>query len=129
MQSAIIKTGMESRELGKEGERKASEILEEKGYRIVELNWRKPFGEIDIVAKAGDKTLVFVEVKTMRNFSEGIRPEDQMSPSKLIKFHRASEAYARLHPELVDECRGWRCDCICLTRIGNDWLEHHYENV
>ena len=48
--------------IGKQGEEAAREYLRQRGYSIVERNWRCPFGEIDIVARDGD-TLVFVEVK------------------------------------------------------------------
>ncbi len=45
------------------GENAAAEFLKKKGYVILERNFRKGYGEIDIIAvKKG--TLVFVEVKT-----------------------------------------------------------------
>src|SRR3954469_19291604 len=51
------------RVLGALGERVAAEHLERAGYRIVERNYRTRYGELDIVA-AGDRCLVFCEVKT-----------------------------------------------------------------
>lgn len=50
------------KELGREGEQSALEYLEGKGYKILERNYRTPFGEIDIVAEEKD-VIVFVEVK------------------------------------------------------------------
>ena len=50
-------------ELGIEGEEIACHYLEEKGYVILERNWRSGKHEIDIVVSK-DKELVFVEVKT-----------------------------------------------------------------
>ena len=68
-------------ELGREGEDFAAEYLKRKGYGVIERNKREKWGELDIVVMAPDKTLVFVEVKTMR---PGIlKPEDQMSGAKM----------------------------------------------
>lgn len=53
-------------ELGKLGEELAVKYLIEKGYKILERNWRNRHKEIDIVAMDGDE-LVIVEVKTRRN--------------------------------------------------------------
>ncbi len=116
-------------ELGKEGEEKAAQFLRNKGYRIVERNWRQPYGEIDLVALAPDGTLVLVEVKTLHFTGAGLSPENQMTLDKMRKFKRAAEAYANGHPELVCENTGWRCDMVALTKAGEDFLIKHYENV
>ncbi len=50
------------REIGTEGEDRATTSLKKEGYRIIEKNFRSPFGELDIVAEEGGY-LVFVEVK------------------------------------------------------------------
>lgn len=52
-----------SPKLGTRGEALACTLLKEKGYKIIERNFKTPIGEIDIVAREG-QTLVFVEVKT-----------------------------------------------------------------
>ena len=49
---------------GERGEQLAADFLTEKAYRIVERNYRAGKGEIDLIAWAHDKLLVFVEVKT-----------------------------------------------------------------
>ena len=51
--------------IGNLGEDLACEYLVEKGYNILRRNVRSRRGELDIVAKSSDQTLVFVEVKTM----------------------------------------------------------------
>jgi putative endonuclease len=52
-----------SYELGKQGEKQAIAFLQEKGYSILDVNWRFQHKEIDIVAQYEDE-LHFVEVKT-----------------------------------------------------------------
>ncbi|MEM9920515.1 MAG: YraN family protein [Bacteroidota bacterium] len=50
-------------ELGQTGEVLARRYLEEKGYKVLECNWRYRRAEIDLICWDGS-ILVFVEVKT-----------------------------------------------------------------
>ena len=113
--------------LGAEGEKFAVQYLEEKKYKIIGRNVRQSWGELDIVARAPDKTLVLVEVKTMSGGA--LRPEDQMSAAKMKKFSRAASLYAGHHKELVNDKRGWRLDVIAITKVGEVFTANHYENV
>ena len=70
---------------GKEGEKIAAAYLKKNGYEIIEINFRCPIGEIDIVAKE-ENDLVFVEVKTRKSIelgypeqAVGIRKQKKMS--------------------------------------------------
>ncbi|PIW74862.1 MAG: YraN family protein, partial [Candidatus Portnoybacteria bacterium CG_4_8_14_3_um_filter_44_15] len=58
----------EKRKTGDLGEGIAAKYLENNGYKIIERNYRKNWGEIDIVARKDD-CLIFVEVKTMQKTS------------------------------------------------------------
>ncbi len=58
------------RRAGAEHEKMAGAYLEERGYRILEYNYRCKKGEIDIVAKDGEY-LVFCEVKYRRGEEKG----------------------------------------------------------
>jgi putative endonuclease len=125
-------------ELGKLGEDKACEYLVNKNFRVIERNFRKPWGELDIIALSPDKTLVFLEVKTMTNpGSTGITPENQITASKIKKFKRTASLYAGDRPELIKDGRGWRLDLIAivvsgiepLTKTGEDFVIKHYENI
>ncbi len=70
-------------ETGKQGETAAAEFLEQKGWRIVERNWRSGRAEIDIIAWAGEKLLVFVEVKTRSGAHSGFGgPEESVDAQK-----------------------------------------------
>ena len=70
-------------DIGVQGENKANDYLLEKGYKILERNWRSGKAEIDIIAKEKD-ILIFIEVKTRTNTIFG-EPEDFVD-SKKIKF-------------------------------------------
>jgi putative endonuclease len=107
--------------LGAWGEEEACVYLVQKHFEILGRNIREPWGELDIVAKSPDRTLVFVEVKTMRDRGPGhLVPEDQMGGGKLDRFRRAAALYAGNHPEHVDPRRGWRLDVLALT-VPSDW--------
>lgn len=54
------------KEIGDIGERAAACFLKKNKYKILCRNYRKPYGEIDIIAKRGD-CIFFVEVKTRKN--------------------------------------------------------------
>ncbi len=114
-------------ELGREGEGFAAEFLKGGGYKIIERNKREKWGELDIVAMAPDKTLVFVEVKTM--MPGMLKPEDQMSASKIKKFRRTAELYAGFHQELIDDKKGWRLDLIALVKNNGGFEIRHYQNI
>lgn len=66
--------------LGNKGEELASDFLIEKGYKIIDRNFRAANGEIDIIA-IDKKEIVFVEVKTRRNMLYG-EAIDAITPIK-----------------------------------------------
>ncbi|MDE7329748.1 MAG: YraN family protein [Clostridia bacterium] len=59
----MTESGKHNKDLGKKGEAKARRYLFFKGWKILESNYRTPFGEIDIIARKGD-VIAFIEVKT-----------------------------------------------------------------
>jgi putative endonuclease len=69
------------RALGRRGEQLAAGHLERLGYEILARNVRTRAGEIDLIA-LGERTLVFVEVKTRRVHSPAprVRPEQEPLP-------------------------------------------------
>lgn len=118
--------------IGKAGEEISCKFLVNNGYKIIERNYRQPWGEIDIVAMARDKTLVFVEVKTIfqkEGENSAISPEDNLSKNKKTKLERVCQGYALRHPELIKENRGWRIDLLALTVNNKNCLIRHYENI
>jgi putative endonuclease len=88
------------RQTGNAGEDVACQFLVGKGFAILERNYLRPWGEIDIVAEKGG-TVRFVEVKAVSRESlpdisrenGGYRPEEQVHPAKLRKVARTAEMY------------------------------------
>lgn len=88
--------------VGELGESLACRFLENKGYLIIDRNWRTWWGEIDVVAKRKDKVL-FVEVKTSAQDSlddfekNDYRPEEKIDERKIKRLYRTIEMYCSKH--------------------------------
>ncbi len=109
----------EKQKIGQIGEDCACEYLEKNGYKIIDRNYLKKWGEIDIVAQKGRK-IHFVEVKSVsRSLStqaglssvthvtdekekDGYRAEDNMHPWKLQRLSRVIQSYL-LDKNISDE--------------------------
>ena len=89
--------------LGKLAEDYAVKLLIQKGYKIIDRNFRSRFGEIDIVS-IKENALVFVEVKARWSNKFG-SPEEAVTPSKLWKIRQTAEYYSILHPDLPKSLR------------------------
>lgn len=84
---------------GSLGEDIAAKFLEKKGYSVIEKNYRKPWGEIDIIAFKG-KTVHFIEVKAVSRYLDSnisreidYRPEEMATNSKIRKVARTAVLY------------------------------------
>lgn len=71
--------------IGNTGEDLATSYLEEKGYKILDRNFRYRKGEIDIIAYEKGY-IVFIEVKTRRNNKYGL-------PREAVDFHKQKQIY------------------------------------
>lgn len=113
-----------NKELGRLGEQVAAEYLDYAGFRVVEMNWRCPLGEVDIVAVDDDDggDLVIVEVKTRRGHGSG-HPLEAVTPDKVARLRRLAVEWARQHP---DTGRRLRIDVVGITvwRDGTETIEH-----
>jgi putative endonuclease len=104
--------------LGRTGERLAADALMNKGYRILERNFRCRHGEIDLVAE-DEHDLIFVEVKARRGTSYGL-PEDALTFFKRRKLLELASYYLDLHtcPD-----RSWRIDVVAVQFSSGGKLE------
>jgi putative endonuclease len=86
------------RKRGDLGESVACSYLEGRGFQVLERNYLKPWGEIDIVA-VKDGVFRFVEVKTISRVKgtggsrENMSAEDHIHPAKLKKLARTVDLY------------------------------------
>jgi putative endonuclease len=72
--------------IGRYGEDRAAIYLQDRGYEIIERNWRSRSGEIDLIARENDR-FVFIEVKT-RNGSGYGHPFEAITPEKVSRMRR-----------------------------------------
>ena len=107
-------------ETGEIGENIATNFLIKKGFNLLCRNYRKKWGEIDIIVEK-DKVLHFVEVKTVSRKSYGgkfeqeinnYRPEDNMHPWKIKRLQRAVQTY--LLEKYKKEEPLWQFDLTCV---------------
>lgn len=89
--------------LGKQGEIFAREYLTEKGYHILEENFRTKFGEIDLIGRHGDE-LVFFEVKARRSTDYGL-PCEAVNWKKQETIRRVANYYLMTTGNLQKSCR------------------------
>jgi putative endonuclease len=91
------------------GEELAKHLLNERGYSIIERNYRTREGEIDLVATKDD-FLVFVEVRTKRSRLFGT-PEESITVKKMEHLRAAANKYRDTHDNLPSS---WRIDVVCI---------------
>lgn len=113
-----------TKETGDTAEHIAQGYLLEKGYKILDTNWRIGHLELDIVAQDGEE-LVVVEVKS-REGEPFAHPTDAISEKKMKKLITAAEAWIQYHNWNKDA----RFDLILVTILGtNDFELEHYDNA
>lgn len=119
----------ERTQFGNLAENLARRYLESKGYEIIERNYRKPWGEIDIIVFKDD-VCVFVEVKAnSREFIGNFNPELRVDSKKLGKIIKTAELY--MANEAVRISHDWQVDVISVTFIESEKKAKikHFKNV
>ncbi|MDO8510062.1 MAG: YraN family protein [bacterium] len=130
----------DKQKIGAIGEDTACRFLVKRGFKLLCRNYRKKWGEIDVIAENG-KTLHFIEVKTVSRSnvtretgSEAIegddyRPEDNIHPWKLERLGRAINSY--LVEKDIDEDAEWQLDGVTVyLDIANKTAKVEYlENL
>jgi putative endonuclease len=100
-------------DLGNWGEQKASAFLLEKGFEIIEKNYRHRHAEIDLIVRK-DKMLIFVEVKTRTGNAFGM-PEEFVNVTKARLIMAAAEHY--IYDK--DWCFDIRFDIVSILILPN----------
>lgn len=137
---------MDRRELGFLAENIAARYLEEGGYEVLDKNYRKPWGEIDIVATKNG-AMIFVEVKANRQEVAGFNPEIRADWNKMRKIKRTAALYMEYEVGSTSPVRSregsqrasasygmdreWQIDVIAVTFDLNNKKARlkHFKNV
>lgn len=109
---------------GAVGENIAVKELVKKEYIILQTNYRRATGEIDIIAKKEEYT-VFVEVKLRKNISNGL-PKEAVDSRKQKKIIEVANQYIQEN-ELFDN--DFRFDVIEIMIQGKNVVLNHIENA
>lgn len=77
---------------GAAAEELAAAALIEKGYRVLDRNWRCRFGELDIVAETGG-TLVVIEVRSRSGTTSFGTPSESVNARKVMQVRKTAQQY------------------------------------
>jgi putative endonuclease len=113
---------MSSTDTGHKAERAAANYLEMRGFKLLELNWRRPHTEVDIIASK-DRVVYFVEVKYRRSDKQG-GGFDYVTSSKLHRMRRGAESW------VVETKYFGAYQLAAIEVAGRDFVvEHFIDNV
>ena len=77
--------------LGAKGEKAVATYLKKLGMKILERNFRTPFGEADLIVQDGDE-IAFVEVKTRTGDGYGT-PSEAVTVEKRKRYRLIAKTY------------------------------------
>ncbi|MFC5532429.1 YraN family protein [Cohnella yongneupensis] len=97
---------------GRIGEEAAADYLAEKGYRVLERNWRCRIGEIDLVAD-DNGTLVFVEVRSRTNPTRFGTAIEAITERKRRQVREVAAYYLAQRKHFATP--SVRCDVVAVT--------------
>jgi len=108
----------DKQKIGEIGENVAVKFLVKRGFSILDRNYTKKWGEIDVVAEKSGR-IYFIEVKsvsreTLNNVPhetlDEYKPEDNMHPWKLKRLSRTIQTY--LLSKNISEEKEWQVDLL-----------------
>ncbi len=100
---------------GAYGEDRAADLLRSRGLEVIDRNWRFGRGELDLVCRDRDGTVVFVEVKSSRGRWAG-DPGEWITPAKQRQVAKIALAWLVKHESTHKMVR---FDAV-LLRMGQD---------
>jgi putative endonuclease len=115
-------------ERGNAAELRAQRHLEARGLVLVARHYRiargpsRPAGEVDLIMREGDGTLVFVEVRARRSSSHG-GAAASVNSVKQGRIQRAAEHYLRKLKQLPP-CR---FDVVAIDGEAIEWLQAAFD--
>ena len=110
--------------VGKLGEELAKKYYQNSGYKIIETNTHKRFGEIDIVAQSNGQT-IFCEVKTRSSdrFGSAVESLTRIKKKRILRMVR----YYCLKNKISDE--NIRADFIAIQLSSNTAELKHFKSI
>lgn len=104
---------------GRFGESLVEKYLKKRKFKIIEKNYTIFNTETDIIAKK-DNILVFIEVKSRKNYDFGI-PSEAVDKNKIKKLKKNAEIFLTKYGEYYE---GVRFDVIEVNLIENKVTNH-----
>lgn len=114
---------MSTRSLGAEKEALAKQFLINKGYLIIESNFRTKTGEIDLIAKENEY-LVFIEVKYRSSTLKG-HPLEAVDARKINRIVQTARYY--IHRMGYSEYTPVRFDVVVLLDENIELIRNAFE--
>ena len=110
--------------LGKAGEQVAEQYLKNKGYKLIERNYRCAAGELDLIV-LDRRVVVFVEVKTRSGHGYGspLEAVEFRKQRKMIQVAQCFLSEKKLHQ------RDARFDVVGISWPGREPVVEHIENA
>jgi len=108
---------------GEEGEQLAADHLIQKGFTVLERNYRHKKSEIDLIVRRGN-WLVFVEVKTRTSDAYGY-PEEFVDFRKKKKIFEGADYYMYI----TDWSGNVRYDIVAVSLANGEPVIHHLEDA
>ena len=105
------------------------DYLRKRNYHILAKNYRKPWGEIDLIAEK-DGVIVFCEVKTNgQDQGAGFAPELRVNSKKARHILRTAKIFLASHYAGME--KEWRLDIISVTlnRAKQQAVIRHFKNA
>lgn len=115
-----------NKKIGLIGEQLSANYLREKGYLILDRNYRSRLGELDIVAKK-DNLIIFVEVKTRTSDMFGC-PSEAVNYKKQQTIYKLSQQYIMIK-NLYHDYWIYRFDVIEVKITDKKYKINHILNA
>ena len=120
--------GNKTNELGFFAEHYTAEYLKSKNYKILGHNYRKPWGEIDVIAEK-EGIVIFVEVKAGKKDIAGFEPELRVNHDKRHRMVRIARTY--LSDQHYPADQPWQMDVVSVSFVKERGVVkiRHYKNI
>lgn len=111
--------------LGARGEDAAANYLVQRGYEVIDRNWRCQAGELDLVVRSASGKIIGVEVKTRSSQRYGAGFE-AVNPAKFRRLNKLMVLWAQRHAVFLPRLQ---IDVLEVYALGEDWSIEHLQDV